>query len=398
MKPAIHFLIPLLFLTLCVVQATQAQDSTEKEAKKVKKAAKSPEVKSVLDDPRYRNVWRTIKKDPKKAAESIMENPDEAVRSATALFQKKLQEKGTSVEELKGKVIEKLSTSETPIQATPVPKTEMPAIRRPVVAATRKLTPPATRSAVATAKSASPISQDAVGGLAPNGGIVETATPAQAIEPGFSPMLVMAGNVPLQLPDSSTLSGNTIPSPKVLKPRYAAAQKSSTTTNHEAMMITARGSVMDKKNRIITFTGDVYARSDVDRITMECDKLQIFLTKEGANVKDVDGKPTQITKIVATGGTVKIRKVTPKGIVQTAIARRIDYSGITKDAILSGGPPSLQDGGKSVKPQSEDSKIILRGNGKHEVTGSGRQYFSVPIKNGKKLSKDLDAPRSSPLN
>ncbi len=380
MKTYICFLIPMLLLPPFV----QAQDATEKAVEQVKEAAKSPEVKSILYDPRIRNITRSIKETSGGTINTIKENPEEAVRSATALFQKELDKNGTSTEEMAGKATKELEKLSTKAGIPTV--TEVPAVRRPP-AATRTATPPAVRSAVTAAKTSLPGNS---GMIAPNGGIVETATPARPIEPGFSPSLVMGGEVPSLIPDTQALSEKNIPAPKALKPSYAAARKSSG-TNQEAMSIRARNSVMDKKNRIVTFTGDVYAKSDADRITMECDKLQIHLTPEGANVKDVDGKPTQITKVIATGGTVKIRKMDPTGKVQTALARRIDYDAISKDAMLSGGPPSLKDGGKSIKTETEDSKILLRGNGKYEIIGSGRDYFSIPLKGGKKLSKDLDS-------
>lgn len=380
MKNHTHFLIALLWLP----QFASSQDATEKAVEQVKEAAKSPEVKSILYDPRIRNISRSIKENSGGTVNMIKENPEEAVRSATALFQKELNKNGTSTEEMAGKAakeLDKLSTK----PATPT-VTETPAVRRPP-AATRTSTPPAVRSAVTAAKSTLPGNS---GTIAPNGGIVETATPARAVEPEIAPSLVMGGKIPALIPDTQSLNTKNIPAPKPLKASYAAARKS-TTTNQESMSIRARNSVMDKKRRIVTFTGDVYAKSDPDRITMKCDKLQIFLAPEGANMKDVEGKPTQITKVIATGGTVEIRRVDPTGKVQTALSRRVDYDAITKDAMLSGGPPSLKDGGKSIKTETEDSKILLRGNGQYEIIGSGRDYFSIPIKAGKKLSKDLES-------
>ena len=91
-------------------------------------------------------------------------------------------------------------------------------------------------------------------------------------------------------------------------------------------------------------------------------------------------------RAIASGGMVEIKRVAkdekgrPK--TQIAIARIADYNATTKDIILSGGPPYIQDGDRFVKTNSEDSKIIMRGNGLYEITGStNRVQIRIPIEN-----------------
>jgi len=69
-----------------------------------------------------------------------------------------------------------------------------------------------------------------------------------------------------------------------------------------------------------------------------------------------------------------------KAKTQIAIARIAEYNAVTKDIILSGGPPYIQDGERFVKTNSEDARIIMRGNGLYEITGSGnRSQIVIPV-------------------
>jgi len=394
MKP--YSLFPLSFLLVLGVLAqsqsvvAQESDTARKALKQVKKAAQSSEVKSILADPRLRNMLRSVKDDSEGVAKSIQKNPDEAVETASSLFQEGMKKAGTNPRELNSRAvqaIEKLPKVSSP--SSSIPLKEEPAVHRPARDANTE-TPPPTRAAAANSTAVSSMASPRPGTLAPHGGIVATSIPARPVAPGFSPSLVIGGNAPpIEVPDAEQLVLKTQPAPRPLKPGYSSRPRKRESSRQGLMEITARESVMDKKNRTIVFHGDVFVKSDADHITMKCDKLQIFLTPEGSNVKDVNGKPTQIKQAMATGGTVEIRKVTPEGKVQTALARRADYNAITKDAVLSGGPPSLIDGGSSIKTRSEDSKILLRGNGKYEVSSSERHTIVVPVKGGKKMDEDI---------
>ena len=90
-------------------------------------------------------------------------------------------------------------------------------------------------------------------------------------------------------------------------------------------------------------------------------------------------------RAVASGGMVEIKRIAPdekgKPKTQIAIARIADYNAVTKDIILSGGPPYIQDGDSFVKTNSEDARIIMRGNGLYEITGStNRSQIVIPVK------------------
>jgi len=80
---------------------------------------------------------------------------------------------------------------------------------------------------------------------------------------------------------------------------------------------------------------------------------------------------------------VEIKRVTVeegKQKTQIAIARSLSYNAITKDITLSGGPPYIQDGDRVIKTNSEDAQIIMRGNGKYEITGtSNRSQIIIPV-------------------
>ncbi|MCK5923591.1 MAG: hypothetical protein KAG66_21840, partial [Methylococcales bacterium] len=124
----------LLLAALWLIPTGKAQDSTEKAVNGVKKAAETPEAKSILNNLRLRKMVRKVTENPENAASSIKENPDEAVRAATSLFQEQMDKSGKTVEDLKekaGKAVEKLSTTtDAPAERKPA-ATEKPAIKRP---------------------------------------------------------------------------------------------------------------------------------------------------------------------------------------------------------------------------------------------------------------------------
>ncbi len=156
------------------------------------------------------------------------------------------------------------------------------------------------------------------------------------------------------------------------------------TEGDEAVEITAQESSMDNAKRQITFLGDVLVLNKEDHITMKCDKLEVFLAPEGTRIKDASGKQSKISRIIASGKMVEIRTIDEDGNPRIALARMANYDAITKDAILSGGPPSIQDGkGNFVSTQSKDSKIILRNNGQYQITGSEPHIITIPVEDGK---------------
>ncbi|MCK5923590.1 MAG: LPS export ABC transporter periplasmic protein LptC, partial [Methylococcales bacterium] len=152
-----------------------------------------------------------------------------------------------------------------------------------------------------------------------------------------------------------------------------------------AVVITADKSTMDNVNRQITFLGNVLIENEEDNITMKCDKLQVFLIPEGEKVKDVKGKQSKISHAIASGQMIEIKKLDEDGTPQIGLARVAHYNAITKNATLSGGPPTIQDGkGNFVVTKSRDSKIIVHENGRYEITGS--ESHIITVKNDGKAS------------
>lgn len=139
---------------------------------------------------------------------------------------------------------------------------------------------------------------------------------------------------------------------------------------------------MDNTKGILIFTGDVFV--DSPDYEMKCDKLEIHL----ADGVGQDGSETDSSfkRAIASGGMVEIKRfaVDEKGKKKTQIAlgRRADYNALTQEFVLSGGPPYIQDGDSFVRTTSEDAKIIMRGNGFYEITGStNRSHIVIPVEN-----------------
>ncbi len=161
-------------------------------------------------------------------------------------------------------------------------------------------------------------------------------------------------------------------------------EPSSGSNREEAVEITAQESSMDNTNRKITFLGEVIVLNKKDQVTMKCDKLEVFLTPEGTRVKDASGKLSKISRIIASGKMVEIRTKDEDGNPQIALARVANYNAITKNAVLTGGPPTIQDGkGNFVLTKSRDAKIILGDDGKYQIIGSEPHIITIPIEEGK---------------
>jgi hypothetical protein len=104
--------------------------------------------------------------------------------------------------------------------------------------------------------------------------------------------------------------------------------------------------------------------------------------------------------IVATGGMVEIKKIGEGGKLQVAKARRAEHVAATNTTTLSGGPPYLQNGDQYVNTDSEDSQIVLGGDGKYKVHSpkakGGRTVIVVPIGTSKKFTGDLEDKLKGP--
>ncbi len=341
----------------------------------------SSEVKSILADPRLRNMLRTVKEDPEAAAKSLQEDPGDLVNSATALFQKQIKDKEKS-----GKIPSTDSMKSTAGQALEKLKGMIPST------ATSSPGPgevPATRSAVQAAKAITPgasqpsVSADMPAVPKPPGNTPVPSADVLAIPAIAEPPIPSIGNTVTTVPNTPALAADDIPAPKPLKAKSKSASGKKG-KDPGSMEIRSREAEMNKETGNMVFRGDVFVTYTT--MTIKSDKLEVFMDGEAG----ADG----LKRAIASGGMVEIKRINPDGKTQIAMARRADYDGVTKDVILSGGPPYLQDGGSFVKTSSQDSKIILRGNGKYEITGSERNHIVIPMKGGKSMNNKLGLKES----
>jgi lipopolysaccharide transport protein LptA len=192
-----------------------------------------------------------------------------------------------------------------------------------------------------------------------------------------------------QIPDSPELFSDSVPAPQPLKPRYPKPEKfnpgkefnqpSGPDPKDDTMVITANRSEMDNNKKTLNFSGNVVV--EMKDMEMTCDNLLVKL----------DSKQ-QMEEIIATGGTVQIKRIGEEGKLQVAKARRASHVAATQITTLSGGPPYLQDGDRYVNTDSEDARIVLSGDGTYRVDspkGPGRSVIVVPISGAKKLTGDL---------
>ena len=190
----------------------------------------------------------------------------------------------------------------------------------------------------------------------------------------------------------STNTGN-VPPPTPLRPRYD--KNPNTAEGGEVMEITAHESVMDEKNNKATFEGDVVVNHPT--FVMKSEYLEVFMNDKNNPQLGPDGKEPPFKNAIATGPMVVIEQSVVEGgkqIVQIAKARKAEFDGITGDTILTGGPPFLQKGKQVIRPQSENAKIVLKSDGKHEVLG--RSTFQIKVKgkggaSGPSLGGSLDS-------
>jgi lipopolysaccharide export system protein LptA len=400
-----------LFIILCLglFSALAPLAAQEAPAARLEEAGRN-----VLSDPRLRNALRTVKQDPGAALENVKNDPDEAVREATRLFQAntngvdadqlkaaaakmqadgtldQVKEKATAlIEKETGKPIE--STVEEARQAiseTPAaPAVEVPATRpapgisggnpTPVAMPLENGAPALPGPAAEAPALARPGSGDLPVATPSNNGAVVQETRVEPIV-GASPTTPM-------IPDLPELGSNDFPAPMPLEKSYDKnAAGAFPAGKREHMEIRAREALMDDTKGEMTFLGDVELESP--DYEMKCDKLVIYLEK---TVSVAGGSEVGAMKrAVASGGMVEIKRtVIEKGKKKTQIAlgRLVDYDAIVGDVVLSGGPPYIQDGDRFVKTNSEDSKIIMRKSGLYEITGStNRVQISIPIPNENK--------------
>ncbi|MDF1861675.1 MAG: LptA/OstA family protein [Verrucomicrobiales bacterium] len=377
MKIPLH-ITGALFLSL----ASMSLNAQDKDAA-IEKAKK--EGQSLIDNPSMQNLFRQAKKDPAEAAKSLQADPGDIVRDATRMFQEKKNsvdlegidtpENRAKAERIKSAAMSKvgeLTGAAKPESTADVPATGVPATRSSA-GATRFVTP----IAMPVEETPTPLAADANG-----------ATVVQDKE--VQPMASVEPTLP-QIPDTPSLTGSDIPAPKPLSPKYnTKAGGGYQGADKDHMEIKARESVMDNNKGLLTFQGNVIV--DHPEFEMKCETLEIYMAEGmGAGAKSDGSDPFK--RAIASGGMVEIRRLSPDGKTQIAMARRADYNAVTKDIILSGGPPYIQDGDKFIETSSADAKIIMRGTGQYQITGSdagpkNRTRIVIPVSGGDK-SKDI---------
>jgi len=187
------------------------------------------------------------------------------------------------------------------------------------------------------------------------------------------------------IPDSPFLNPRDFPEPTPLAPIYQVDEEGAFKSNAKnEVIITAGDSEMDNSAGIITLTENVVINHP--EFILECDKLVVTLAEGASADTGEEGNSSSFKRAVATGGTVKIRRVSPDGNTQIAISRMAAYNGITKDIVLSGGPPYIQDGEKHVRCTEPDAQIVMTGDGKYKINGSNsqapsRHKISFPVEN-----------------
>lgn len=387
------FLITLSLGLPIVPEAVKAQDTE----------ALKKEASSVFSDPRFKSAFRKAKKDPEAALAEADLDPEEMVRSVTRAFNENRDKIDTEKIESMAKEID---TGQIESIAKEIDTNQVESVAREI-----KSEPAAERaiSSITSMMPKPPPSENEVPATRPapgNGGIVarpiaipvagdtppvpqESTTVVQ--ETSVTEVAGLGATTP-QIPDSPSLNPDEIPAPQPLAPKYNTKAGGGKLGNSAEgnMEILARESILDDANGLLTFRGDVFVNHPGFEI--KCDKLEIY-TNPGMGAQSENPKTGEKTenfkRAVASGGMVEIRRITPEGKTQIALGRRADYDAITKDMILSGGPPYIQDGEAFVKTDAADAQIIMRGNGLYEIKGSNnRSHISIPIK-GPDKTKDL---------
>ncbi|HRQ90209.1 MAG TPA: LptA/OstA family protein [Bacteroidia bacterium] len=420
MRP--HPLLSLISAPLLGLGSLAAQDAAPAAA-----ADPAAEIeaagKSIMTNPRLRNVLRNVK----PPSEDAMQDADSTVRDLLRDFQTKTD--GIDADKLKAaaakaqadgtleQVIEKASDTvkEMAPEALEAAKKMGPEAADLAGKAEDLLaTPvPATRPAPGISGGApTPVAMPVEEGLAtpeeveapaqarPDGEMAKADAPNDAVDRTSSaePIAGAAPTTPA-IPDSPYLKPGDVPAPTPLKKKYATDQSAGENfpaKDKNSMQILSLESVMDNANHILTFSGNVFV--DAPEYQMKCDKLQIYLADGvGMDAANKGGESNaSFKRAVATGGMVEIKRFVVeegKKKTQVALGRIADYNAITKDFVLSGGPPYIQDGDRFVKTTAQDAKIIMRGNGLYEVTGTtSRSQIVIPVeqKPGQKGMSDFN--------
>ncbi|MEM7698714.1 MAG: LptA/OstA family protein [Verrucomicrobiota bacterium] len=332
---------------------------------------------SVLNDPRTHNILRSLKENPEAVADAVEQDADAAVRAATELFMSTQREEGEvpatrgGTEAMKDRAIDTLTrmipevTGSEGAATRPAPITTLVSAT-PVVAQPSVNPETTANTTLAEPAPSPPVAPDPVGSAALPQPIVESA-------PDLPPTIP-------DIPDTPALSSGNIPAPQPLQPKYdtRASANQAPPPGMDAMEITSLEALMNQNSGVLTFIGRVTIKHP--QFELKSDKLELFMP-EGGMASGSSENSEAFTRAIASGGMVEIRYQAVDGTV-IAFARRADFDNVTKDVVLSGGPPYMQNGDSWVKTNSEDTQIVLRSNGQHEIKGSQPHTIKIPVAAG----------------
>ncbi|MDF1850974.1 MAG: LptA/OstA family protein [Verrucomicrobiales bacterium] len=368
--------LSLITITLVTVPVSRAQDAVEE----VESGARK-----ILSDPRLDGLIRSAQDDPEAMVEDLRNDPEAAVRKATQIFQENKKNIDPSVIDTPENREKAKALSATALTRASELAKEKAAEAVPPPSEKEKEKVPATRSIATTSEVATPVAMPVEGGDAPIATNTDTAPVIQSTE--VTP-LTNSAPTETQIPDSPHLTNAEVPAPRPLAPKYDLTKEnsikpsSSGSPGDDYMEINARESIMDSKRGVLTFLGNVVV--DHPDYDLKCEKLEIQLTGSVGAPSGGGSEDAAIKRAIATGGMVEIKRVGEGGKVQVALARKADYDALKQEFILSGGPPYIQDGNNYVKTNSQDSRIVMRGNGTYEILGSdagstGRSTIRVRV-------------------
>lgn len=428
-----------LLLVLCLAAAfpLSAQESAPES---------SSDGPSLMSNPRLRNVLRSVKQESEEILDQAKQDPEEAVREAARQFQ--LRTDGVEVDKIKAaaaaankdgsldRTVEKATEAVNQAMETEggakakealnkaVDSEEGSTVREALSEAARQLPATAPKEAAQAMEvlKAEPVPPTDVPATRPAPGISGgVPTPvAMPVEPGapaipdsaapssgpgalssesvVQPIMArpIAGSAPT-VPELPDLGPGEAPAPKPLAPRYPKRDRSNPAVpGSPHMEVLSKEAIMDNTKGLLVFTGDVFV--DSPDYEMKCDRLEIHLA-DGVG-QDGSESESSFKRAIASGGMVEIKRFAidedGKKKTQIALGRRADYNALTQEFVLSGGPPYIQDGDRFVRTTSEDAKIIMRGNGLYEITGTtNRSHIVIPVDNkendGKKKKGGINA-------
>ncbi len=377
---------------------------------------------NILQNNDVQQILSSAKNNPEAMVNKVRQNPDEIVRSATAIFADQQRDKDanavpatrSSVSQTDKSLANLRRTFASPVDpnAEPVKIPEfnvdqsqinqaksaaqsaaqelvnklgpIDPISRPVASQPVSAAPPM-RSTPGVAPTPAPIATPRAAATPPQPSIAYDASQAPAIPTRSTEP------TPQMIPDSPELFSSAA-APSAIKPRYPKPSKfrpdkdlipASTASNQKpednTMVITASTTEANQKAKTIVFKGDVVVQ--MRGMEMKCDHLLVNL----------DDKQ-QMKEVTATGGMVEIRRVGDQKQLQIVKARKAHHVAATNVTTLSGGPPYIQNGDQYVNTDSQDSRIVLTGDGRYKIDapkGQGRSVLVVPIAGAGKITGNL---------